>query len=113
MTRTLGVARLMLFDETRQLRTGLSKVLVQLDASTTAASQMTAGDEHKIARLEQLSVRHEAAAAQPDAVLDWLNRPTYAHLEQRQQVRGRLCSLTLCVSISQQLVRGNGILSLS
>ena len=43
--------------------------------------------EHEIARVEELSVRHEAATTHPDAALDWLNRPTHAHLEQRLQAR--------------------------
>ena len=54
--------------------------------SHPAASNTPETDEKELARLEQLAARHEAATSQPDPALDWLNRLTYAHLEQRQQV---------------------------
>lgn len=96
-TRTIGSARLALFTDTRQLRTGVVKVQFELNATAPAAQGTgtispdsatgAASAAHDIARLEELSGRHESATAHPDATLDWLNRPTYAHLEERLQVR--------------------------
>jgi hypothetical protein len=96
--RTLGSARLELFNEHRQLRSGVSKVMLEMDsiAVETAADgaaiighggggKATTADEHEMARLEGLSARHEAATAQPNASLDWLNRATYALLEHQMQ----------------------------
>ena len=94
---TIAKAQLPLFSESRQLRSGVIKVPIELAApqrceeticysASAAASNTPETDEKELARLEQLAARHEAATSQPDPALDWLNRLTYAHLEQRQQV---------------------------
>ena len=100
--RTVGTARLPLFSEAQQLRTGVVTVLLDLsqggDAVAEAAAngvgeatgEATSGaagcaaDVEEMARLEELAARHEEVTAQADRHLDWLNRPTFVHLEQRQ-----------------------------
>jgi phosphatidylinositol 3-kinase len=100
--RTIGTARLPLFSEAQQLRTGVVTVLLDLsqggDAVAEAAAngvgeatgEATSGaagcaaDVEEMARLEELAARHEEVTAQADRHLDWLNRPTFVHLEQRQ-----------------------------
>ena len=68
-------------------------VVAPPSASSSSAAAGIGGsladDETEIARLEELATRHENAMAHTDRALDWLNRPTYAHLERRQQEIGR------------------------
>ena len=99
--RILGSARLALFSDARRLRGGVVKVIFHLTGAPSAESVgakaaaggamvgSTRDDEHEIARVEELSARHETATTHPDAALDWLNRPTHAHLETRLQDIGR------------------------
>jgi len=115
----IGAAKISLFTDARQLRTGVVKVMFDVVAAdgvaaaavskvdvggggvvvappSASSSSAAAGiggsladDETEIARLEELATRHENAMAHTDRALDWLNRPTYAHLERRQQEIGR------------------------
>jgi len=49
----------------------------EVSESTEAEDEMTL--------LDALATRHEKVIEQPDPTLDWLNRPTYAYLEDRQK----------------------------
>ena len=107
--RTIGTARLELFDATRQLRTGVVKLPLDLALDGRAAAAVTTSigasskaDALEMARLEDLSARHdEEVTSHPDRALDWLNRPTHDHLEQRQQAREpcAVCSSACCVQL--------------
>ena len=109
--QTIGSARLPLFNDARQLRTGIVKVMFDLESTAidplvapqlaAAAGGATGMAAHEIAQLEELAARHEAATAHPDAALDWLNRPTNDHLEHRLQARSGVTSLQHPSSRSQ------------
>lgn len=92
-TRVLGSARLALFNDARQLRTGVVKLTFELAESVgDATGGIVAGDgassaAQEAVRLEELAARHEDVTAHPDPALDWLNKPTHAHLEERLLVR--------------------------
>ena len=94
VSRVIGTARLGLFDDEQQLRTGIVKLRLQLFAGGKREAELgdvgtmefeSAKAQDEMAWLDMLSTRHERALAQPDSTLDWLNRPTYALLEERQQ----------------------------
>lgn len=106
--KTLGEARLALFSDAGRLRTGVTKLLLALESTAAAAPRLTAAtattpflaelaavptgrtaDENEIARLEDLCMRHEVATSRENPELDWLNRPTYTYLEQRQHEIGK------------------------
>ena len=110
--RTIGTARLALFNDAQQLRTGVVTVLLDValdengcasaaptaptaDAAIAAASMPSAeatgsaADVEEMSRLEELASRHEEVTAQADPHLDWLNRPTFQHLEKRQHELSR------------------------
>lgn len=55
-------------------------------ASGSTCGMPCAADMEEMSRLEELAARHEEVSDHADRALDWLNRPTYAHLERRQQV---------------------------
>lgn len=103
-TKVIGTARLALFDETQQLRTGVIKVRLELTGSVASPrdegrDDAHASEEEEIAWLDGLASRHEKVLSQPDASLDWLNRPTFAFIEERQQVRLHRPTHFICFSI--------------
>lgn len=89
----LGSATLLLFSDELTLSSGKRKLRVSLKPSNGRNEEtglVADADAHEQqARLEVLSSRHEAVTAQTDMQLDWLNRPTYAHIEQRQHELSR------------------------
>ncbi|KAL1520440.1 hypothetical protein AB1Y20_022022 [Prymnesium parvum] len=84
-SRVVGTARLALFDESQQLRTGVVKLRLRLSGGEAAEGEPAAEELEEMAWLDAVSSRHERVLAQPDPELDWLNRPTYAFLEEKQQ----------------------------
>ena len=104
-TRTLGTARLALFDEAQQLRMGVCKMQVRMCSGLAAAGATGGGgpeggglqdggleggglgadQEAELGEIEAASARHEASLAQPTPGLAWLDRPTYTYLETRWQ----------------------------
>ena len=99
-TRTLGTARLALFDEAQQLRMGVCKMQVRMCSGLAAAGATEGGglegggleggglgadQEAELGEIEAASARHEASLAQPTPGLAWLDRPTYTYLETRWQ----------------------------
>ena len=109
-TRTLGTARLALFDEAQQLRMGVCKMQVRMCSGLAAAGATDGGgpegggpeggglqdggleggglgadQEAELGEIEAASARHEASLAQPTPGLAWLDRPTYTYLETRRQ----------------------------
>ena len=123
--KPVGSVTFPLFDESQHLRTGVINLLVELtpDEEKPTVTEDSRGvgplnamhpslsvdsgalqdPAAEMARLEGLSARHERVAAMPDPTLDWLNRPTYVHLEQRQQVR-ELCMSGLLLARAHAII---------
>lgn len=108
----LGSATLLLFSDAPTLHSAKRKLCAALEGRIGAGCARTRGlssahldaanDEPAAeicqassvadadtARLEALTARHEAVTAQTDMELDWLNRPTYARIEQQQHALNR------------------------
>ena len=118
-TRTLGTARLALFDEAQQLRMGVCKMQVRMCSGLAAAGATDGGglqdgsleggglgadQEAELGEIEAASARHEASLAQPTPGLAWLDRPTYTYLETRRQaLDSQLANPTLPLPLSLPL----------
>tara|TARA_B110001452_G_scaffold69368_1_gene55954 strand:+ start:423 stop:2480 length:2058 start_codon:yes stop_codon:yes gene_type:complete len=90
----LGSVKVPLFDEGHQLCMGVSKLQLRFESvgsgdmgGSGGGNHSVLGSEHEqeVALIEKMSVRHEAALAQPEPELAWLDRPTYSHLETRRR----------------------------